>query len=222
MIVSLVLLICALAGVGAALGLPGASDWLMLAGPCAVAALILLLRAAFLPAARKSPPPFKRQPIPDAIRNNIRIGPRKGGFLRPKPQHWVVIDGSNVMHWKDGTARIETLRDVVAHVAALGFSPSVVFDANVGHVLTGKYQHDHAMGQHIGMTEDRVMVVQKGTPADPVILAAARDLRARIITNDRYKDWADLHPEVHVAGHLIKGGYRDGTLWLDLKAPPQA
>ena len=221
MIVPCLLLICALAGVGAALGLPGAADWVMLAGPCAVAALILLVRAGFAPRPRASIPPFKRQPIPDAIRNNIRIGPRKGGFLRPKPAHWLVIDGSNVMHWKDGTPRIETLREVLAHVTALGFSPGVVFDANAGHILAGKYQHHHAMGQLLGLPEDRIMVVDKGTPADPVILAAARDLRARIITNDRYKDWADQHPEVHVTGHLIKGGYEGGKLWLELKAPLQ-
>ena len=221
MIVPFVLLICALVATAAALGLPDAIDWVMLSGPCALAALILLLRAGFAPPARKAVPSFKRQPISDAIRKQTRPSPRKVLFGLPKPKNWLVIDGSNVMHWKDGTPTIETLREVVAHVTALGFSPGVVFDANAGHILAGKYQHHHAMGLHLGLPEDSIMVVNKGSPADPVILAAARDLGARIITNDRYKDWADQHPEVHVTGHLIKGGYEGGKLWLELKAPLQ-
>ena len=35
------------------------------------------------------------------------------------------------------------------------------------------------------------------------------------VTNDRFRDWADVHPEVREPGHLIRGGYRDGVLWLD-------
>jgi len=36
------------------------------------------------------------------------------------------------------------------------------------------------------------------------------------VTNDRYRDWAEAHPEIKEPGHLIKGGYRDGKVWLDL------
>jgi hypothetical protein len=61
-------------------------------------------------------------------------------------------------------------------------------------------------------------VVNKGNPADPTILAAARDLKARIVSNDRYRDWTESHPEVAKPGHVIRGGYRDGNLWLDLAA----
>ena len=60
------------------------------------------------------------------------------------------------------------------------------------------------------------MVVSKGTPADPTILAAARDLGAQIVTNDRFRDWAEAHPEVTEAGHLVRGGYPSGKLWLSL------
>lgn len=207
MIVPFILCLISLAGVGLALILPPFGDLILLAGPCAIASLILLLRAGFGDAVRVAKPP-----PPQVFPRRIRLG-------RAKPQNWLIIDGSNVMHWKDGTPQIETLRDVVRHVSALGFSPGVVFDANAGHILAGKYQHHYAMGQHLGLPEARVMVVDKGTPADPTILAAARDLGARIVSNDRYKDWADQHPEVRVAGHLIKGGYRDGKLWLDLERP---
>jgi hypothetical protein len=48
-------------------------------------------------------------------------------------------------------------------------------------------------------------------------LAAAADLGARVVTNDRYRDWVEQHPEVTEPGHLIRGGYKAGKLWLDLE-----
>jgi hypothetical protein len=189
MIVPLILFLFSLAGIAASLTLPGLSDLILLAAPCALASLFLLLRA------------FSR---------------RTKGRDQP-PQKMIVINGSNVMHWKDGTPQISALREVVQHLTALGYNPGVVFDANAGHLMTGRYQHHGAMSKLLGLPEDRVMVVHKGTQADPTILAAARDLGARIVTNDRYKDWADTHPEVREPGHLIRGGFRASKLWLDFE-----
>ena len=67
-----------------------------------------------------------------------------------------------------------------------------------------------------------LVVVNKGTPADITILAAAKDSGARIVTNDRYRDWADVHPEVREPGYLIRGGYRDGKLWFDMAGDTRA
>ncbi len=39
---------------------------------------------------------------------------------------------------------------------------------------------------------------------------------AIVITNDRFRDWAYTFPEVRRKGHLVRGGYRAGALWLDL------
>jgi len=73
------------------------------------------------------------------------------------------------------------------------------------------------MGRMLGIRADRVLVVPKGTPADPYILNAARKLGARIVTNDRYREWAKDYLEIRRPRHLIRGGYRSGKLWLDLK-----
>lgn len=169
------------AGVGFGL-MPGQADVVLLALPCLLASLFLLLRA------------YWRRPAP----------------------RWILVDGSNVLHWQDGAPQVATLRAVVDHLTALGFAPSVVLDANAGYKIGDRYQHDAAFGRMLGMPVDRVMVAGKGTPADPVLLAAARDLGARIVTNDRYRDWAEAYPEVTNPGHLVRGGYRDGKLWLDL------
>lgn len=138
---------------------------------------------------------------------------RRAGRVKPR---WVVVDGSNVMYWKENTPRIDTVREVVDRLSASGFTPGVMFDANAGYLLTGKYEHDGTFERLLGLPRDHVMVVNRGNPADISILAAARDLGARIVTNDRFRDWAEVHPEVHRPGYLIRGEYRNGRLWLDL------
>lgn len=167
-----------------ALILPGASDWLLLAVPSAVASLILWLRALSRAVAGELP--------------------------------WVILDGSNVMHWRDGTAQVETLREVIVALERAGFAPAVVFDANAGYKLVGQYLDGPQMAALVGLPEGRVEVVPRGVPADPVILRAARDHGVRIVTNDRFRDRAEGHPEAALAGALIRGGYREGRLWLGL------
>lgn len=132
------------------------------------------------------------------------------------PPKWVVVDGSNVMHWKDNTPRIETVREVVKQLKKLGYSPGVVFDANAGYLISGRYQHEENFGRLLDLPTERVMVVPKGKPADPAILEAARSLGARVVSNDRYRDWVEQHPEVKDPNHLIRGDYETGKLRLNL------
>lgn len=190
----LVLLILSMISVVIALAVPGWSDLLMAAVPSAIASLFLVALAA-----------FRR--------------PKTSGRA---PANWIVVDGSNVMYWKDGTPKIDAVRDVVRHLSSLGFQTGVMFDANAGYLLFDKYQHDRAFSKLLNLPEDRIMVVPKGTPADPFILTAARDLGARIVTNDRFRDWGQDHPEIRKQGHLIQGDYRSGTLWLDVEQPATA
>lgn len=133
-----------------------------------------------------------------------------------RPQ--AIIDGSNVMHWLDGTPRFAPLREVIARLGAQGIDPTVIFDANAGYLLADRYMHDDAMAHQLRLPVASVLVVSKGSPADETILKAAREMRARIVSNDRFRDWADRHPEVNHPGHVIRGGYRDGALWLDTDA----
>lgn len=134
-----------------------------------------------------------------------------------RPKARVVVDGSNVMHWLNGEPSFEPLRDLVDELKRLGLSPGVIFDANAGYLLVGKYQDDDKLAKHLKLPEDAVVVVSKGTPADQVILEAARDLKAIVVTNDRYRDWAEDYPEIQKPGFLIRGGYKSGKLWLDQK-----
>ncbi len=198
MIVPAGLLFASLAALIAAFVVPGWADLVILAAPCTLAAAYILSRQVLA------------QPRAHAARP------------RTPPPPPVVIDGSNVMHWRDNVADIAVVRDVVLTLSSRGYAPGVAFDANAGYLISGRYMNERAFSEMLGLPVSRILVVGKGTPADPVILSAAQALSARIVTNDRYRDWAADHPEVATPGHLIRGGFRDGALWLDLDGPGDA
>lgn len=184
------------AGALAALLIYGAvpSDLLLLALVSGLASLILLLLGAL----------------------RRRDGPPTGPKL---PKRHILVDGSNVMHWRNEAAQIATVRAVVDALTARGFHPGVIFDANVGYKIGNRYMDDAELALMLGLPSDQVLVVPKGTQADPYLLQTARDLGARVVTNDRYRDWSEAHPEVRTPGYLIRGGFRDGSLWLDDLTP---
>jgi hypothetical protein len=132
----------------------------------------------------------------------------------PVDEAWILIDGSNVMHWQDNAPNLVPLAGVVERLKFLGYVPGVIFDANAGWKLQGRYLHDDALARLLGLEARQVLVVPKGAQADPFLLQTARDFGARIVTNDRFRDWAEAHPEVLEPGLLIRGGMRDGKVWL--------
>lgn len=132
------------------------------------------------------------------------------------PKRWIVVDGSNVMHWKDETPQIASVRAVVRLLQHRGLTPGVVFDANAGYKLAGRHMNDKALARLLGLPVDQVLVVPSGTPADLFILAAARDHGARVVSRDRFRDWAADYPEVRDPGFLIRGGFSNGgEFWLE-------
>ena len=183
-----ILSLISLLGVAAALILPGASDLILLAGPCTIASLFLLLRD------------------------------RRRRRAKSVDERWIVIDGSNIMYWNQNKPDLRTVRTVMDRLTAAGFKPGVVFDANAGYKTGGVYMNDRDFAQVLGLPKDRVMVAPKGSPADPLVLTAARDLGALVVSNDRFRDWVEDFPETQDAGLVVRGGYRDGALWLDLPA----
>ncbi|UAB87460.1 hypothetical protein I5192_09355 [Ruegeria sp. SCSIO 43209] len=131
-------------------------------------------------------------------------------------KNWAVVDGSNVLHWKGGVPNIATVREVVDELKTKGRTPGVVFDANVGYKISDRYMNDSSLAALLGLPCSHVMVAPKGTPADPLVLQVARDLGAAIVTNDRFRDWDDEYSDVLEKSSLVRGGFKDKTLWLSL------
>ncbi len=118
-----VLFLISLAGVGIAFIAPGARDLLLLAGPCALASLWLLLRASASPQARSRP----RLHDPDQPGTRR---PRGAALIR----HPIVIDGSNVLYWK------ENIPDIGALI-----QPGLITEQNQNRQIAraGKYGRQH-------------------------------------------------------------------------------
>lgn len=133
---------------------------------------------------------------------------------RPVPRH-VVVDGSNLIYWKDGPPSLLPVKAALQVLQSRGFRPGVIFDANVGYKIGARYQDDRHLARQLNLPADRVLVMPKGVPADEYILKAARDLGAPVVSNDRYRDWAAAFPEVVEPGKLIRGGWRNDDVWLE-------
>jgi hypothetical protein len=193
---------------------PGMERWLLLAAPCLLAAAILIVKA-YVAALRAGPvvaprPSSKKSP-----------GAASGQKDAGKDHSYVVVDGSNVMHWAGDPPSLEPLRAVLGDLTGRGFTPGVIFDANAGYKLFSQYLDAASFAAKLKLPLDRVYVVPKGTQADLYILEAARSLGARIVTNDRYRDWQDRFPEVARPGFLIQGGVRGEAIWLKVSDMPQ-
>jgi hypothetical protein len=133
---------------------------------------------------------------------------------RAEPVPWIIVDGSNVMYWDRETPSLGTVREVLRAVEAEGFVPLVWFDANVGHVVAGRYLGPEKMAKQLGLQQGQVLVAPKGTPADPLLLEEAARLGVRVVTNDRFRDWAEDHPIVQDPERFVRGGVRDGVARL--------
>lgn len=108
-----------------------------------------------------------------------------------------VVDGSNVAYAVEGEGpRLEHIRVVCRKLEEEGYRPVVVVDAKLRHTI------DDPGGYEAMVEEGRIRQAPAGTDADYFILSFARELDARVVSNDRYRDRASAFPEV--ADRLIR------------------
>jgi hypothetical protein len=138
------------------------------------------------------------------------------GRPRRKAVPWIVVDGSNVMYWEGEKPSLMTVRHVLKAVEEAGFVPLVWFDANVGYLTQGAYLRPEQLSRMLGLAQGQVLVAPKGTPADPLLLEEAVRLGTRVVTNDRFRDWAGDHPSVKAPGFLVGGRVSGGEVRLRL------
>lgn len=130
---------------------------------------------------------------------------------RKKQPRWAVVDGSNVLYWRRDEPDLHSVRLVIEKLVAAGLDPVIWFDANVGYLVSGRYMNPYRLSQALRYPESRIYVAPKGTPADPLLIQAATDLNAHIVSNDRFRDWKEQFPQVDQAelflrGEIVKGG----------------
>ena len=94
-----------------------------------------------------------------------------------------IVDGSNVAHSTEGgSARLENIILMRDRLAAKGYEPILVVDAALRHQIDDTPTYEK-------MVEDgELKQAPAGTDADYFILSFARELGARIVSNDRFRD----------------------------------
>lgn len=163
-----------------------------------------------------------RHGISSPAGNQDRASPRalpkaRGGlFRRPVVRPKILVDGSNVLHWAGQGPDIETLRGVLREIDSQGLEPIVYFDANVGYLVGDRWLGPGPMSRKLGLDFHNVVIAGKGTPADPLLLDAARRSGARIVTNDRYRDWYEKYPEAAAPERVVRGWAGEGRVSLAL------
>jgi len=127
-----------------------------------------------------------------------------------------IIDGSNLLYWKGEALSLEPVIDAIEALEAAGYRPCVVFDANAGYLVAGRYLNGPSFAKRLGLRSAQSHVVHKGEPADPHILKLARDSGGIVISRDRFRDWEQEFAQETAAGRVVRGGYRGDKIWLDL------
>ena len=131
--------------------------------------------------------------------------------------NWVVIDGSNVMHWFDETPSLNTVSLVATQLIEQGYRPIVWFDANVGYKVGSRYMNERALAQHLPVSARAIRVSPKGEPADPLLITEAIRLGARVVSNDRFRDWRDAFPQLADDAFLIRAKVHATGLTMEIK-----
>jgi len=102
----------------------------------------------------------------------------------------VLVDGSNVAHSTEGECpQLANIMAVRQKLTGEGREPIVVGDAALRH------QIDDRAGYERLVEEGVVRQAPAGTDADYFLLSFARELGARIVSNDRFRDRVKQFPD---------------------------
>ena len=102
----------------------------------------------------------------------------------------VLVDGSNVAHSTEGEkAQLANILAVREKMTEEGFEPVVVVDAALRHQIDDRAGYEQLVESGV------VRQAPAGTDADYFILSFARELDARIVSNDRFRDRLDAFPD---------------------------
>jgi Zc3h12a-like ribonuclease protein len=101
----------------------------------------------------------------------------------------VLVDAANVAHATEGgEARLANIRLVQDKLREEGFEPLVVADAALRHQIDERAEYERLIDDGL------IHQAPAGTDADYFILSFAREMDARILTNDRFRDRAQEFP----------------------------
>lgn len=127
----------------------------------------------------------------------------------------VLVDGSNVAHSTEGEqAQLANILAVRQKLTEEGLEPVVVVDAALRHQIDDRAGYEQLVEQGV------VRQAPAGTDADYFILSFARELDARIVSNDRFRDRLKEFPDA--ADRLIRYMIVENEVVLERRASRRA
>ena len=103
----------------------------------------------------------------------------------------VIIDGANVAYEErsaGGKPKLSNLLKVRSELEERGFEAVILVDASL------KYDIDDQSQLENLVRSQQVRQVPAGTDADYFIIQLAEQFDARVVTNDRYRDYVERYP----------------------------
>lgn len=126
----------------------------------------------------------------------------------------VIVDGSNVAFSTEGDRpRLANILAVRDKLCEEGMEPVIVADAALRHSIDDRAQYEKLVDEGI------VRQAPAGTDADYFILSFARELDARIVSNDRFRDRLDEFREAQ--DRVIRYMIVDGQVVFERRAHPK-
>lgn len=136
-----------------------------------------------------------------------------------------LLDGSNILHWGRSVHGISlrAVRAIVNELKRRGEAYQVYFDASAKHCLKANAAELKQYEKLLTDDPDHFHQVPMGTCADDfLLLIASQDDSAKIMTQDRFKDYADRYPQVIHSDRLLLGMVVQGQIHfpgIDLNIP---
>jgi len=127
----------------------------------------------------------------------------------------VLVDASNVAHSTEGERPLlSNILAVREKLSEEGLEPIVVADAALRHQIDDRGGYEQLVDQGI------VRQAPAGTDADYFILSFARELDARVVSNDRFRDRLQDFPDA--ADRLIRYMIVGNEVVLEKRAKSRA
>lgn len=137
----------------------------------------------------------------------VAASPQPGQVETPeKDQRAIVIDGTNVMYWDGEEADLTTLRSVVNALKKSKYAPHVFLDASSRHHLGDKSLTEKGFAKALGLPRNRVFVCPAGTEADSFLLKYAKENDAPVVSNDQFRDRAQIAKNLRLVRGIFAGG----------------
>ncbi len=123
-----------------------------------------------------------------------------------------VIDGTNVCWW-GGSCSLDKVLAIAIELMRKGNDFYCIFDASTPYKLESEYDKK-ILNELIRNYKEYFMIVTGSTKADYPILTYADKYNLNIVSNDKYKEYADEFPWLNTthSDRLVKGNLLDGEL----------